>query len=266
MLTRSCIFSFSTLLLGTSLVQASTMGPVSSRPYRPVVTVFGGVANLSVKSNSNAFVGTDEDIFTYSGKTKSRTAGLVGVFLGTEPHYTYKDFFFQAGLEYNYFGNAYAGGLNTVGIEPEPEIVTLYHYQYTLQTQQLLAVGKLFKTVQLSQMNRTFYPYFSAGLGVAFNRAQNYQLTTAEVDPLNLSPIFANHTNTSFSYNLGVGIDTALNEHARIGVGYKFSDFLKTKLNKGKIIFNQYAYPVSFSLQSPHTYANQFEVHVSYVV
>jgi opacity protein-like surface antigen len=264
MLMKNCVFSLSTLVLGISWAYAGDMGSSSSRNYKPVGTLFGGVANLSSNNRAGSFADTDGDIFTYTGRSTAKTAGLVGVFLGVEPNWSYNDFFLQAGLEYSYFGKASANGLNTVGIEPATS--TLYQYQYDLKTQQLLAVGKLFKTVQFAKINRIFYPYISAGLGVAFNHVNNYQTFTTETGDLNLTPVFHNQTTSSFSYNFGIGIDTPINEHVRVGLGYKFSDFLQANLSHGQIIFNQYAYPVSFSLQNSHTYVNQFVVQASYVV
>lgn len=77
--------------------------------------------------------------------------------------------------------------MNTVGIEPE----TSPAYQYTMQTQQLLAMGKFFKVTHLPKTNQTLYPYLSLGLGVAFNQAKNYQAFTAEKDNINITPTFA---------------------------------------------------------------------------
>lgn len=263
MLIKSRISALAILWLGTSFSYAGDMG-TTALSYHPIATLFGGVANLSLRTYSNSFLGNDDDVFTYTSANSSKTTGLIGVFLGVEPILSYTDFFLNAGIEYSYFGNTKAKGINTVGIEPETS--TAYQYQYTIQTQQLLAVGKLFKVTHLPKINRTFYPYLSLGLGVAFNQAKNYQAFTTETGNINLTPSFANHTNTSFSYNLGLGIESSIDQHTRVGIGYKFSDFIDANLGNGQVAINQYVYPVLFSLKSNHTYANQFIVQVSYVV
>ncbi|CEG56270.1 outer membrane protein [Legionella fallonii] len=263
MLIRNPVLGLAAVMLGTSLAYAGDMGTIRSS-YRPVGSVFGGVANLSSRPGSYSFLGTDDDVFVYNGVNSSKTTGLVGVFLGVEPTLSYTNFFLQAGLEYSYFGNTSLYGSNTVGIEPETS--TAYQYQYTLQTQQLLAVGKFFKKTHFPKTNHILYPYLSIGLGVAFNQAKNYQAFTNETGSINITPSFADHSNTSFSYSLGVGIDSPIDQHIRIGVGYKFSDFLRANLGNGQVVINQYAYPVLFSLKNTHTYANQFIAQISYVV
>ena len=41
---------------------------------------------------------------------------------------------------------------------------------------------------------------------------------------------FSSHTNTTFTYNLGVGIQRVLNQNWQIGIGYEFADWGKSQL------------------------------------
>ena len=254
-------------LLSSFLATAGELGstPLSIMGFRPVVSLFGGVAGLS-SNNSQTFHGTDDEIFVYNynGQDTSTTTGFVGVFFGAEHQLSYPGLFIDAGLEYDYFGHGKASGMNSVGIEPGTS--TLYQYNYNIQSQQVLAVAKLFATANLSALpSHPFYPYVSVGLGAAFNDASQFNTSTEETGSVNLTPTFKSRSTTDFSYTLGLGVDTNVNQHVRVGVGYRFSDFGNASLSNGAIVFNQYRYPTSFSLSVPNTYANQFIAQITYV-
>ena len=205
-------------LLSSFLATAGELGstPLSIMGFRPVVSLFGGVAGLS-SNNSQTFHGTDDEIFVYNynGQDTSTTTGFVGVFFGAEHQ---------------------------------------------------LSVAKLFATANLSALpSHPFYPYVSVGLGAAFNDASQFNTSTEETGSVNLTPTFKSRSTTDFSYTLGLGVDTNVNQHVRVGVGYRFSDFGNASLSNGAIVFNQYRYPTSFSLSVPNTYANQFIAQITYV-
>jgi opacity protein-like surface antigen len=241
------------------------MGPaLPSSGFHPVISVFGGVAGVTVKGDKQTFEGTDEDKFVYHGERNTNTTGFVGVFLGAEHQLSLQNFFIQAGIEYGYFGAGNTKGEHRVGIEPETS--TFYRYSWSFQTQQVLAVGKLYTTVQSPiKPLPMIYPYVSLGLGAAFNDSKNYRAVTHESGSINVTPIFKNNSQTMFSYNVGLGVETPVNQHVRIGVGYRFSDFGTAALGKGTVVFNQYRAPTEFSLHANNVYANQFIAQISYV-
>ncbi|CAM3060942.1 Opacity protein and related surface antigens [Legionella steigerwaltii] len=262
MLARSIFFSLITL---SSLASAGTMDSIpSSQGVHPVITVFGGVAGLDVNNSTQSFSGTDDDLFVYYSKKHNRTTGFVGAFLGTEYQLPRPGIFLQAGVEYDYFGNVRTKGLNAVGIEPDTS--TFYDYSWRVQTQQVLAVAKLFATTELTLgAPHQFFPYLSVGLGAAFNNANEFSATTEETGSINVTPTFDDHSQSSFSYTLGIGVDTPINQQMRFGLGYRFSDFGKASLDEGQVVVNQYKAPVSFALSTSHIYANQFIVELTYV-
>ena len=172
----------------------------------------------------------------------------------------------QLGVEYDYFGGGTIGGNNAIGIEPGTS--TFYTFQYNTQSQQVLGVAKLLTPVSIPSVStHTFYPYASVGLGGAFNHASSFATYTSEAGTANAPPIYGDNNQTNFSYNLGLGVDTSINQNLRFGLGYRFSDFGKTALAQGQIMMGGYEPPVGvlFALSVPHVYANQFLVSLSYV-
>ena len=256
------ILGMTTSLFACALATAGDMGPIaSSEGYRPVVSLQGGYGSIAAGGNTQRFIGTDSDVFTYNNSGSGKNTGFVGVFLGAEhalPLIARPGFFMQAGVEYNYFGKIGVNGINTVGVEPQT--ATTYHYNYNFQTQQVLGTLKLFATT-----HERFYPYGEVGLGAAFNHAGQYNATTTETGSINLTPGFSNQNQTQFSYSLGLGVDTQVNTKIRVGLGYRYSNFGASSLGNGTVIFNNYQSPVSFALGDSNAYANQLIARISYV-
>jgi len=245
-------------VLCSSLAVAGESGIKSmSAGIRPVVSLLGGYASIEAGSSSR-HVSDDNIVFSYTGIGNGKSTGFIGSFAGIEFQLPYYNLFMQGGVEYDYFGSVRVNGINTVGIEPST--LTLYNYRYNFQSQQVLAVAKLFTTT-----HQIIHPYAAVGIGAAFNNAQQYRAVTPESGSINLTPFFHNSNHTSFTYNLGLGIDADINKKIRVGLGYRFSDFGKSSLGNGQVLFNDYVAPVAFRLNSSHAYANQLIAQISYV-
>ncbi|HHF7368022.1 TPA: outer membrane protein [Legionella bozemanae] len=255
---RITIPSMAMICLYSSLTTAGESGiqSISSSGLRPMAAILGGYANINAGSSAT-YLGTDDDVFTYHN-SGGKNSGFIGAFLGAEYQLPYSGFFLQGGLEYNYFWPIYVSGTHTVGIEPDTS--TLYTYQYRFETQQLLVSARLLGTVY-----ERFHPYLAAGIGAAFNNTSNYSTATNETGSINLTPIFTDHSQTQFGYNLGAGIDTNINQHWRFGVGYRFSGFGNASLGRGEVVFDDYHAPVPFKVGASSTYANQFIAQLSYL-
>lgn len=262
------IFNHNKIIIGctsaallSSIATAGTMGGIApARSHQHVISLFGGGFASAHAGHSQSYLGTDDNVFSYSNNGHSKNSGLVGGFLGEEfnPLKFNPSLFLQAGIEYTYFGNNHLHGSNTVGIEPNTS--TLYHYGYTLQSQQLLAVAKILTTT-----HQFFHPYLSAGLGVAFNHAGEFGAHTYDTGSVNLTPTFNGRSNTEFSYALGAGVDATISEHVRLGLGYRLSDLGKTSLGNGRVIINNYSFPTAFTLVTQRMYANQIVAQLSYL-
>ncbi len=253
-------------IITSSLLYAGSLGsiPAWSAPIRPVVSFFTGVVGINANNQSLAYASSNDNLYVYHHQGGSNTNAFVGAFLGIETRLPQPKFFIQTGVEYSYFGNTPFKGVHSVGVEPATS--TRYNYHYYVQTQQVLAVAKLFTTATLPVANHPLlYPYVSVGLGAAFNDAGQYSATTAETGSINLTPMFKSHTQTDFSYSVGLGVETNVNPHARLGLGYRFASFGNASLGSGQVALNHYTFPVPFTLNMPNTYANQFVMQISYL-
>lgn len=255
------ICSLGCSLLTCSLATAGTMGPITAPPgYHPIISVQGGYSSNNLNRSSQSYLNNSSDLFVYANRGNATNTGFVGAFAGVElPWVTHPGVMVQTGVEYDYFGSADTHGINTVGIEPQ--LNTTYAYQYRVQTQQVLGILKLLTTVY-----GRFYPYGEVGLGAAFNQADRYRAYTNETGSLNLTPYFNSKTNSQFSYSLGLGIDAQVQEHIRVGLGYRYSYFGTPSLGSGAVIYNNYSYPVPFTLNKSNAYANQLLARISYIV
>jgi opacity protein-like surface antigen len=93
-------------------------------------------------------------------------------------------------------------------------------YTYALDHARIMASSKLLTFIP---SYRAIQPYCSIEIGTAFNNARDYQETPIIPDAVPTAP-FGNHLQTSFAWGIGMGVDYHIVQHARIGVGYQFSD------------------------------------------
>ena len=259
---RQGLFGAIGAYIGCTVATAGAMGPMTSaQGIHPVFTLQGGYASINSGGNTQRFTGTDSDVFTYINAGGGKDSGFIGVFLGAEYDLSWflrSGFFMQPGVEYNYFGKIGVNGINTIGVEPQTS--TTYHYNYDLQTQQVLGTLKLFATTY-----ERFHPYGEVGIGAAFNHAGQYNAITTETGSVNLTPGFSNQNQTQFSYSLGLGVDTQVNKKIRVGLGYRYSNFGLSSLGNGTVTYNNYQSPLPFALGNSNAYANQLIARISYV-
>lgn len=251
-------------MLQSSLALAGTMGEL--RDYNPVIGVFGGPAWINMNINaSQSYLGNSNDTFMYVNQASSQTTGFVGAFLGIEQSNISDFFFLQLGIEYDYFGQATVSGANYVGIEPAT--FTSYTYAWNEQNQQVLGDLKILFPMNANFAGiKAFYPYAMVGIGVGINRAYNFSQITQESGSINIAPEFNNQTTSTFTYNLGAGVEIPCSNNFRIGLGYRYSDFGGAALSSAAIVFNQYQQPMPLTLTANKVYANQFIAQLSYVV
>lgn len=223
---------------------------------RPIVTAFTGVAILN-PSHSQTYVSTDDNQFIYHEQNSNDVAGVFGVAVGKE-YALPTNFLVQASLQYTLWTNVSIDANHSVGITPNTS--TLYDYHYRLTGRQLLLTAKGLTTVK-----KIFHPYIMLGMGPAFNTMYDYDFTTNESGSLNATPAFSDNTQASFSYAAGLGMDSDVNEHVRLGIGYQFSDLGNTSLVDGKIHVGSAALAAPFTLTLPHVYVNQVNVQLSYI-
>ncbi|MBA2648652.1 MAG: outer membrane beta-barrel protein [Legionella sp.] len=101
-----------------------------------------------------------------------------------------------------------------------------YSYRYRVQNNRVAVKGKL-----LLDKGYWLMPWVSASLGVGFNRAYDYT-NTPLIFEAETNPNFSNHTETAFTYTLGVGLQKCINDHWQVGAGYEFTDWGHSELGR----------------------------------
>ena len=110
-----------------------------------------------------------------------------------------------------------------------------------------------------------FHPYGAVGLGAAFNKFSNFVATTTQTGPVNVAPMYSDTSTTSFSYTVGLGVETDLYKHLRLGLGYRFSSFGKADFGYGTVTVNNFTATTPFNFVTPNAFANQFVAQLSFV-
>jgi opacity protein-like surface antigen len=188
----------------------------------------------------------------YTNDNTYQTVLDVGGFLGFEYAFS-NQFSTQLGVSGYYDSN-----LNTKGNvwQFALPIFDNLTYKFKIQHARVMVGGKVLSA--LSSFT-SLHPYFSWEVGAAFNRALNYEETPIVPTVLPTTP-FADHTQTSFAYGVGVGLDYNVSKQIRVGVGYQFADFGSVSLGPTPAaLTNQ-------SLSIPHLYTNQLRFQLTYLI
>lgn len=98
-------------------------------------------------------------------------------------------------------------------------LATFNNYVYRIDTsnQSISLLGKT-QIIRWHQLT----PYLSGSVGVALNQVGDYsEIANVGVTP-RTTPGFKSHTNSEFTYTLGLGIDWALGDELSLSFGYEF--------------------------------------------
>lgn len=188
----------------------------------------------------------------YTKAASSQTVADVGGFVGAEWVVTEK---LSAQLGVSGYWDSSMNVNGEVWQFALPEFADL-SYTYRIHHARVMAATKLLTT--LSQ-HQSLHPYVSAELGAAFNQASNYQETPREVGAI-ATPPFSNHSQTSFTWGVGAGVDYTLNQRMRLGVGYQFADLGAVSLGQTT------AQTTTQSVSLSHLYANQLRFQLTLLV
>jgi hypothetical protein len=230
---------------------SSTEGEPELRLYHPLVTFTigpdfvrqGQAETLSLLPPfANYYTNTNSSTTVFDG----------GIFVGVERAFADK---LSVQLGVSGYRDTQMSPKGHVWLFTLPEFDTL-SYTYHIQHTRVMAEGK-FLTSLCSYPS--LHPYVSWGLGAAFNEAQNYQETPFIAGAIPTAP-FANHTQTSFTWSVGVGFDYTLSAHTRFGVGYQFADLGSVSLGPTP------AATTNQTLSFPHLYTSQLRFQLTLLV
>jgi opacity protein-like surface antigen len=240
------------MLFGCALTHAALAGTMgqSTHPegWKTVATLSLGPTWADGGKTQTIYLESDLQQ-AYSANKKVQLLGSGEIFLGL-----------QRGLAYHLqaqLGLAVATTTSTrlygnVWQDADPDSNNFY-YSYHINHTHIAVKGKL-----LTDIAKIIQPYINGSLGIGFNRADNYTQTPKlfEVPPM---PPFTSHTQNTFTYTIGTGLQKALDQHWSVGIGYEFADWGKSSLSAapGQTLNN--------SLQLNHLYTNQLQLSLSFV-
>ncbi len=128
-----------------------------------------------------------------------------------------------------------------------------YVCKYSIQHTHLAIKGKA-----LADMDYWVIPWVSASIGVGFNKSHAFNNTPTIFEAVSTAN-FNSHTQTTYSYTVGAGIQKALDSHWQVGVGYEFSDWGKSVLGQA------YGQTLNTHLGLNHLYTNGVLFNMTYL-
>ena len=222
-----------------------------SRPYQIVATFTVGPDFVQKGQSQTVSISPPYSNY-YTVGNAEQTVADAGGFLGLEHAFT-PWLIAQLGV------SGYAdGGLNPTGdvwqlTEPRFDNLT---YSYYVHHARVMLTGKVLSTLPTYN---AFHPYFSWEVGAAFNRTNRYLETPLIPQSIPMTP-FASHSQESFAYGVGVGVDYNLNDMVRLGIGYQFADLGSASLGVSPQQVNS-----TQSLSIAHLYANQLRFQLTFL-
>lgn len=128
-----------------------------------------------------------------------------------------------------------------------------YAYDYKLQHIHVAVKEKLLFTTRTK-----ISPWISASVGLAWNDAYDFNNTPKIFEAVK-APNFKDHTQTAFTYTLGIGFQYTLTRNWQAGIGYEFADLGKSALGSAEGQLTQ------DRLQAKHLYTNGVLFNLTYV-
>jgi opacity protein-like surface antigen len=250
------------LLAGTSLPALASDSYFSSwttwwqeKTWRPVIALGAGTSTTSTVGQSQTFPNTNpvtSEFYYYQAYRPTQTSALGNLFIGAEWQLT-PDWLIQGGLDYTGIAAYSAKGTLVQGADAIS--ANVYNYSYNVLARQLMAAGKL-----LYSFKQIYHPYIFVGLGSSFNRAYNFKTTVPPF--LTFTRQYNDYWNDSFTYSIGIGIDTDVYRNVRLGLGYRFADLGTASFNYATIDTTKF----NNALSQSHIYSNQVLAQLTWVI
>lgn len=225
---------------------AGTMGPITAQPAWNWVGSFSAGPVWESAGNTQTFYLTPDIEKTYVANKSSKALFDGEVFLGAQKGLT-QTLQGQLGLAVGFTSNASLDGVIWDDADP---VFDNFTYNYEIQHTHVAVKGKL-----LADAGYWLIPWVSGSLGVGFNDARGFKSTPTLFEALP-TPGFSSHTQTTFTYTVGAGVQKEINAHWQVGVGYEFADWGKSSLgraseqtqNSGLVLNHLYTNGVLFNL------------------
>lgn len=197
-----------------------------SQWYSPIITLSGGVAGAHIGRSQTLTMENDYTTYQYVATHSSTERFFFGIYTGAELTLNPR-FLLQMGVGF-YEPGAFSSAKNTLIQGVDFSSSDLFSWRYKTKNKSLLIETKL-----LGAFGSPIHPFLSLGLGASFNQAHDY---TANIPSfLTFTPKFTNHTQTNFTYAVGIGMDADMSKKLRLGVSYRFASLGQVNLGEGSI-------------------------------
>lgn len=226
--------------------QAGTMGPVTVPSNWTWVAALSAGQVWERGGSTQTFYLTPEIEKSYVANQSTIALFDGEVFLGMQKRLT-QTVQGQLGLAAATTSNASLSGV--IWDDANPQFDN-YTYGYKIRHTHVAVKGTL-----LVDKGYWLIPWISASLGVGFNEAHSFN-NEPIIFEAQETPNFSSHTQTSFAYTVGAGVQKALSQHWQVGIGYEFADWGKSQLgcaaeqtlNKGLTLNHLYTNGILFNL------------------
>lgn len=237
--------------------------------FSPCVLAFSGefpnnnhfVLGLSIGptwtfGNKSQTFNLQEDIVkTYQAQSNNNTLVTGEIFLGWQNQWCSsslnQSFISQIGVNFAGAGTSKPNG--NIWEDADPTFNN-YNYTYKVNHAHFAIEGRL--------INNTCYlfdPYISASMGVGYNRAYDFIITPKIVEEVP-APSFRSHTMTTFTYTVGIGLQSSITPQFQAAIGYEFADWGKVQLARAP------GQTLNQGLSLNHLYANVLQLSLFYIV
>jgi opacity protein-like surface antigen len=189
-----------------------------------------------------------EKTYLANSNTHALTEGEV--LIGLQKNFT-RHWQSQLGLAVAHTSNAVLEG--RIWDDADPSFDN-FSYQYKVQHTRFTAKGKL-----IFNSNDWVMPWISGSAGLGVNQAKQFNNLPLIFEALP-NTNFQSHTQCSFTYTLGVGLQKSFNAHLSAGLGYEFADWGKNSLGTAP------DQTTTSTLQLNHLYTQGLQFNLTYLV
>jgi opacity protein-like surface antigen len=228
---------------------AGEMGPViKTNPTPWVGTLSLGPAWVAPGNQQTLYL-TNSIEKTYTSDNPLNRLMNSELFLGANKDLPYN---FMAHVGFAGVLTSQAGLSGAIWDDSSPKFNN-YLYGYHIQHSHFAIKAKVFKYLYASVL-----PWVSASAGIGFNRTNGYY-NMPVIDEAVVNNNFANHTQTSFTYTLGAGLEKIIDAHWLVGLGYELSDWGSNHLNPAA------GQTIGMGLNMKHFYTNGLMINLTYI-
>ncbi|KTD65975.1 hypothetical protein Lsha_0182 [Legionella shakespearei DSM 23087] len=227
---------------------AGSMGGVIADEMSTVLSLSVGPAWYK-EGKTQTFLLQPDVVKTYEAHRKGDVSGIVEFFYGRQKSLN-SHFSGQLGAAFATASSARLSG--DIWEDADPDFNNFY-YNYKVSHAHFSVKGKL-----LAEMGYLVTPYLSGSIGLGFNRAYDFKITSRLFEEVP-APAFGSHTQAVLSYTLGLGLQKQLSAHWSAGMGYEFADWGKSGLVHAP------GQTVNSGLQLSHLYMNQLQFSLTYL-